>query len=160
MDNRLKKFFFLIVISVLLPFSGCSLESLKSRSSETTAFQAASLGHISQSTLPPPDSPDDIMEKAETGVELNPSAVAGVWKASIGGMGCQIATPQTKFGQGYRAGPMHCPFSFLNVKSWALSGSKLIFYDNTGVPIAMLSSPDGNSFEGKTFSGIEVVLSR
>ena len=41
--------------------------------------------------------------------DLTASSVAGVWNATVSGQSCKVATPQTKFGQGYRAGPLRCP---------------------------------------------------
>ncbi len=57
-------------------------------------------------SLPPASAPD-----------LTPGSVAGVWNASLGGQSCKIATPQTKYGQGYRAGPLRCPGELGNLAS-------------------------------------------
>jgi len=165
--------------AVALAVTGCSSDRFASNTAPVVppvAIQAAPLGQVSQSTLPPPEG-----SQAETpaigsaqeptqmespgaelssGIELSPASVAGVWKASIGGMNCQIATPQTKFGKGYRAGPLHCPAIFSRVNSWSVNGSQLVFYDNTGNRIATLYSSDGLRFEGQTGSGMQVILSR
>lgn len=139
----------------------------------------SSSGGISQSTLPPPSesfpaAPSNNVASANTAApsqngsqeppsnaaDLTPASVAGVWKASIGGLNCQIATPQTKYGQGYRAGPLHCPASFTGVSSWAVNGKQLNFYDNSGSPIATLYSAGSGRFEGNTVNGQAVILSR
>jgi len=167
------------VAAVALVTAGCSSDRFARNPAPvapSAGIQAAPLGQVSQSTLPPlngsyPDNPamtgdaGDQMQTASlgnapAGVELSPASVAGVWKASIGGMNCQIATPQTKFGKGYRAGPLHCPAVFSRVNSWAVSGSQLVFYDNAGNSVAMLYSSDGARFEGRTASGMPVTLSR
>ncbi|WP_367717494.1 hypothetical protein AB2N04_05165 [Nitratireductor sp. GISD-1A_MAKvit] len=37
--------------------------------------------------------------------EVSTGSVAGVWSVNVAGQSCRVATPQTKFGSGYRAGP-------------------------------------------------------
>jgi len=86
--------------------------------------------------------------------------VAGVWNASVGGQGCRIATPQTKFGSGYRAGPLRCPAPLDGVKSWNVEGSQLALYDQSGSVLARLYSSGGERFDGQTTSGQSVSLSR
>ncbi|WLT08517.1 AprI/Inh family metalloprotease inhibitor [Bartonella apihabitans] len=138
----------------------------------------ASSGGVSQSELPPPDnfpsapnnSVSSSVPQSQTDVaslqppsnasDLTPGAIAGVWKASVGGLNCQIATPQTKYGQGYRAGPLHCPEAFSKVASWAVSGKQLNFYDGSGSPVATLYSASPSRFEGNTVNGQSVILSR
>ncbi|ENN90134.1 AprI/Inh family metalloprotease inhibitor [Bartonella bovis] len=93
-------------------------------------------------------------------VDLFPASIAGVWNLSINGKVCRIATPQTKFGQGYRAGPLLCPKTFSGVKSWAVKGKKLYFYDDSGAAIATFYSTSGDYFEGRTFDNQPVFLSR
>lgn len=135
-------------------------------------------GVVSQSELPPPDNfpnaPNSatnrgtLVQQAEVAslqppvnaLDLTPGNVAGVWKASIGGLNCQVATPQTKYGQGYRAGPLHCPEAFTRVSSWAVSGKQLNFYDTSGSPVATLYSSGPGRFEGNTITGQTVILSR
>lgn len=131
-------------------------------------------GTVSQSQLPPPpssfpDVPEGTMgdttqmaslEPPMNASDLTPASVAGVWKASVGGMNCQIATPQTKYGQGYRAGPLHCPAALTGVSSWAVNGKQLSFYDGSGSSVATLYSTSQGRFEGQTNSGQAVILSR
>jgi len=138
-----------------------------------------SSGGVSQSELPPPDNfpaaPNNSVsssapQQQQTEVaslqppanasDLTPGAIAGVWKASVGGLNCQIATPQTKYGQGYRAGPLHCPEAFSKVASWAVSGKQLNFYDGAGSAVATLYSAGPSRFEGNTVNGQAVILSR
>ncbi|WP_295894744.1 AprI/Inh family metalloprotease inhibitor [uncultured Bartonella sp.] len=140
----------------------------------------ASSGGVSQSELPPPSdnfpaAPNNSISSNNTqpqqtevaslqpptnASDLTPGAIAGVWKASVGGLNCQIATPQTKYGQGYRAGPLHCPEAFSKVSSWAVSGKQLNFYDGSGSPVATLYSAGPSRFEGNTTTGQAVILSR
>ncbi|WP_297322511.1 AprI/Inh family metalloprotease inhibitor [uncultured Bartonella sp.] len=138
----------------------------------------AGSGIVSQSELPPPDNFPDVpnntgnssmpsqqttvasLEPSANAADLTPGSIAGVWKASIGGLNCQIATPQTKFGQGYRAGPLHCPEAFTRVSSWAVNGKQLNFYDGSGNPVATLYSAGPSRFEGNTTTGQAVILSR
>ncbi|NWP56899.1 AprI/Inh family metalloprotease inhibitor, partial [Escherichia coli] len=76
-------------------------------------------------SLPPANAPD-----------ITAGSVAGVWNASLAGQSCKIATPQTKFGQGYRAGPLRCPGELANLSSWAVSGKQLTLYDAAGGTVA------------------------
>ena len=43
----------------------------------------------------------------------------------VSGQSCKVATPQTKFGAGYRAGPLRCPAPIDGVKSWNVAGKQL-----------------------------------
>src|SRR5690606_14920104 len=92
--------------------------------------------------------------------EISSGAVAGVWNASVSGQSCRIATPQTKFGQGYRAGPLRCPAPLDGVKSWNVSGKQLALYDGNGSVLARLYSAGGSRFDGQTSSGQPVSLAR
>ncbi|NMG38008.1 AprI/Inh family metalloprotease inhibitor [Chelativorans sp. ZYF759] len=91
--------------------------------------------------------------------EISAGSVAGVWNASVGGQSCRIATPQTRFGEGFRAGPLRCPAPLDQVKSWNVSGSQLTLYDESGSALARLFSSSGR-FEGQTSSGQSVSLVR
>ncbi|MET3559492.1 hypothetical protein ABID39_000162 [Bartonella japonica] len=99
-------------------------------------------------------------ELPDNAVDLFPASIAGVWNLSMGGKSCRIATPQTKFGQGYRAGPLHCPGIVSQVNSWDIRGKRLYFYDKSGRIIVVLHSNDLNLFEGKTLDGYPVSLRR
>ena len=72
--------------------------------------------------------------------DLTPSSVAGVWNVSVSGQSCQVATSQTKFGEGYRAGPLRCPAPVDGVKSWNVAGKQLSLYDESGSVVARLYS--------------------
>ncbi|AQS42394.1 MAG: Outer membrane lipoprotein Omp19 [Candidatus Tokpelaia hoelldobleri] len=127
-------------------------------------------GQVSQQDLPPADgfpvAPGQ--EQVQTanagtalsGIALTPASVAGVWNASVGGMMCKVVTPQTKYGRGYRAGPLKCPAVFSNLNSWNINGSQLMFYDTAGNLVATLASNDGAQFSGRTSTGVPVTLSR
>lgn len=94
------------------------------------------------------------------GPAVSAGSVAGVWNASVSGQSCRIATPQTRFGEGYRAGPLRCPSPLDGVRSWNVSGNQLALYDDSGNVLARLSSSGGERFEGQTTSGSAVSMSR
>jgi hypothetical protein len=96
---------------------------------------------------------------APSGPDLTVGSVAGVWSASVGGQSCKIATPQTKYGQGFRAGPLKCPGEMANVKSWNVAGKQLTLYDEGGSPVARLYGA-GGGFSGQTSGGSPISLSR
>ncbi|WP_455479398.1 AprI/Inh family metalloprotease inhibitor [Bartonella sp. B23] len=100
------------------------------------------------------------LELPGTAIDLFPAGIAGVWNLSVGGKVCRIATPQTKFGQGFRAGPLQCPGIVSQVNSWAVKGKRLYFYNNSGHVIIALYSSNADRFEGRTLDGHPVVLSR
>lgn len=83
-----------------------------------------------------------------------------MWNATVSGQGCKIATPQTKFGQGYRAGPLRCPAPLDGVKSWNVAGKQLTLYDESGAALARLYSSGGEKFDGQTESGLPISLTR
>ncbi|RCL03235.1 MAG: putative outer membrane protein [Candidatus Tokpelaia sp. JSC189] len=169
-----KKVFLPILTAVALMAVGCSSDRFSDNSNPILSpggIQAAPLGQVLQSDLPPLGGDSNVLSLSEqmqvsalgmapAGIELTPASVSGVWRASVGGMTCRIATSQTKFGQGYRAGPLHCPAAFSRVSSWAVRGAHLIFFDNAGSNVATLYSSDGTQFEGQTVLGVHVVLSR
>ena len=92
--------------------------------------------------------------------DITAGSVAGVWNASIAGQSCRVATPQTRFGQGFRAGPLRCPAPLDGVKSWNVSGKQLALYDDGGNVLARLYSSGGDRFDGQTSSGQPISLSR
>lgn len=96
----------------------------------------------------------------ETAPTLTAGSVAGVWNASLGGQSCKIATPQTKFGQGYRAGPLRCPGELASLASWAVNGKQLVLYDGSGSTVASLYSSGASRFDGQTSGGQSISLSR
>ncbi|WP_455480730.1 AprI/Inh family metalloprotease inhibitor [Bartonella sp. B12(2025)] len=100
------------------------------------------------------------LELPDNAIDLFPASIAGVWNLSMGGKVCRIATPQTKFGQGYRAAPLHCSGLFSQVNSWAVKGKKLYFYNSSGRVIVALYSSNVDRFEGRTLNNYPVVLSR
>jgi hypothetical protein len=95
-----------------------------------------------------------------TAPDLTAANVAGVWNASVSGQSCKVATPQTKFGSGFRAGPLRCPAPLDGVKSWNVSGKQLTLYDESGGTLARLYSSGAEKFDGQTESGVPVSLSR
>jgi hypothetical protein len=143
---------------------------------------AAPAGTIQQSQLPAPSSPapvvatdpsqfpaapttpgapatDGTQIAAASGPDVTVGAVAGVWSVSTGGGAGKVATPQTKYGQGFRAGPLKCPGEMANVKSWNVAGKQLTLYDEGGSPVARLYGA-GGGFSGQTSGGSPISLSR
>lgn len=92
--------------------------------------------------------------------QITPGGVAGVWNVSVAGQSCRVATPQTRFGQGFRAGPLGCPAPLNGLKSWNVSGSQLAFYDENGDVLARLYSTGGERYDGQTSTGQPISLSR
>lgn len=92
--------------------------------------------------------------------DVTASAVAGVWNATVSGQSCKVATPQTKFGAGFRAGPLRCPAPLDGVKSWNVAGKQLTLHDEAGGVLARLYSSGGERFDGQTESGLPVSLTR
>jgi len=129
-------------------------------------ISAAPVGQISQSQLPPPDGAYGegeqvaALEAPGNALEMSASSIAGVWQASVDGMPCQIATPMTKFGQGYRAGPMRCPAALAQVNMWNVQGRELVLYNREGSPQATLYSTNGTSFIGRSLNGAQITLTR
>ena len=86
--------------------------------------------------------------------DLTAASVAGEWNASVSGQSCKVATPQTKFGSGFRAGPLHCPAPIDGIKSWNVAGKQLTLYDENGGTLARLYSSGGEKFDGQTSNGL------
>ena len=125
---------------------------------DPSQFPAAPAGSSSGGTqmasLPPDGS-------APAGAsDLTAASVAGVWNVNVAGQSCKVATPQTKFGQGYRAGPLHCPAPVDGIKSWNVSGKQLTLYDQNGGTLARLYSSGGSKFDGQTSNGQPISLTR
>lgn len=176
-----------VVFTSLLALSlaGCQSERFSpysARPAGPAPLAAAPAGQVTSGELPPPAQPgmtDPSQFPAAPGAENMPPAqntqvaaleqgaaeissgsVAGVWNASVAGQSCRIATPQTRFGQGYRAGPLRCPAPLDGVKSWNVEGKQLALYDANGSVLARLYSSGGSRFDGQTTSGQPVSLSR
>jgi len=165
----------------LLALSGCQSQrftSINTPPPSTVAqpLEPAPAGTVTAGQLPPPGGPagqPGAFPEAPTGpaapspvqvaanaVDLTPGSIAGVWNAMVAGQGCKVATPQTKFGQGYRAGPLHCPAPLNGVKSWNVAGKELALYDQGGAVLAKLYSTGGQRFDGQTATGLPISLSR
>jgi hypothetical protein len=162
---------------VLLAAAGCQSERISRVDTRPTPLPAAPAGNVTASQLPPPPAPASFPETpppapATQVAAIDPNAgaapsapvteggVAGVWNVSVGGQSCRVATPRTKFGQGYRAAPLRCPAPLDGVKSWAVQGSQMILYNESGSQVASLSSSGPEKFNGTTSSGSPVSLSR
>ncbi|WP_273788764.1 AprI/Inh family metalloprotease inhibitor [Bartonella sp. ML70XJBT] len=131
-----------------LEVSASSLESEAANASMYEKGDSQSDGRMASLELP------------SNATDLFPASIAGVWNLSMGGKVCRIATPQTKFGQGYRAGPLHCSGIISQVRSWAVKGKRLYFYNSSGRVIVSLYSSNVDHFEGRTLDDHPVVLSR
>lgn len=173
------RFGLLAVAVAALAASGCSSTRFSSMDSAQPApLEAAPAGTVSSSQLPPPAAPNpaqfptapantqvaslppDGGAGAANAPEITASNVAGVWNASVSGQSCRVATPQTKFGAGYRAGPLHCPAPIDGIKSWNVAGKQLTLYDQNGGTLARLYSSGPEKFDGQTSSGQPILLTR
>lgn len=165
--------------------AGCTSQRFTSINTRPTSsaiaepLQAAPAGTVTASQLPPPSDagslPPGAFPEAPGGPagqgtqvaaipanapDVTAGKVAGVWNATVAGQGCRIATPQTRFGQGFRAGPLRCPAPLDGVKSWNVEGKQLALYDQNGGVLARLYSSGGERFDGQTTSGMPISLSR
>ncbi|MFC5384864.1 AprI/Inh family metalloprotease inhibitor [Aquamicrobium segne] len=168
-------------IGAALLASGCTSSRFSSMDTRPEPLQASPSGTVSSAQLPPPSGPQASYDPSqfpaapqpdpqmasltpgggapEGAADLTPSSVAGVWTVNLSGQSCKVATPQTKFGQGYRAGPLRCPAPVDNVKSWNVSGKQLTLYDQDGGALAQLYS-SGGRFDGQTTNGLPISLTR
>jgi hypothetical protein len=170
-----------VAVSMLaLLAGGCNSSRFSSMNDSRPApLPAAPSGTVTARTLPPPatpaptdpaqfpEAPTDVAATsaaldaaAASAPELTTGSVAGVWNASVSGESCKVATPQTKFGSGFRAGPLRCPAPVDGVKSWNVSGNQLSLYDETGTVVARLYSSGPQKFDGQTSTGLPISLSR
>ncbi|TKT82826.1 protease inhibitor Inh/omp19 family protein [Aquamicrobium sp. LC103] len=169
-------------ISIVL--AGCQSDrfsQVDTRQPAPAPLSPAPAGSVTASQLPPPaqpgtmnpsqfpaapgaeSTPQDTQQMAaleQSAPDVTAGGVAGVWNASVAGQSCRIATPQTKFGQGFRAGPLRCPAPLDGVKSWNVSGKQLSLYDESGNSLAQLYSSGGERFEGQTSGGQSISLTR
>lgn len=160
-----------------LTLAGCMGSRTASEDTQPAPLPAAPAGTIEGSKLPPPGGPDAFPKApADQNVALNqpntpagppPNApdvttanVAGVWNVNVSGQSCRVATPQTKFGAGFRAGPLRCPAPVDGVRSWNVAGKQLTLYDQNGGTLAQLYSSGAGRFDGQTTSGQPISLSR
>jgi Protease inhibitor Inh len=176
-----------LVISALA-MAGCQSSRMSSIDTGPEPVAAAPTGVVQQSQLPPPTNPQGTAANsaqfpappttpaasaapaqtqvasaataaAPSGPDLTVGGVAGVWGVNVAGQNCKIATPQTKYGQGFRAGPLKCPGEMANVKSWNVAGKQLTLYDESGSPVARLYGA-GGGFSGQTSGGSAISLTR
>lgn len=172
----------LVAVSLAALFAGgCSTSRFSSMEDQQPApLQPAPAGQVTSNQLPPPAAPGTTdpaqfpTAPANTQVaslppdgtapagaaDLSAASVAGVWNVSVAGQSCKVATPQTKFGAGFRAGPLHCPAPIDGIKSWNVAGKQLTLYDENGGSLARLYSSGGSKFDGQTSSGQAISLTR
>ncbi|TAM96110.1 MAG: hypothetical protein EPN45_21625 [Rhizobiaceae bacterium] len=168
---------FISVSLMAFALAGCGGSRMGSLDQPQPApLPAAPSGQVSQNQLPPPPTKDasqfptapqvasaapmNDAAAAANAVNVTAGGVAGVWSVNVSGQSCRIATPQTKYGQGYRAGPLHCPPPLDGVKSWAVNGKQLALYDQNGSVLARLYASAANKFDGQTDNGQPISLSR
>jgi hypothetical protein len=162
---------------VLLGAAGCQSDRMSSMNTAPSPLPAAPSGTVTSQQLPPP-APSTFPEQpqpapgtqvaavdpaagaAAAAAPVSEGAVAGVWNVSVAGQSCRVATPRTKFGQGFRAAPLRCPAPLDSVKSWAVSGGQVVFYNDGGSQVASLSSTGPEKFDGSTSTGSPVSLTR
>lgn len=137
------------------------------RPAPTSTVQKGNLDNPTQFPTPPvtETAPQDSGTQVaslppESAPDLTPGSVAGVWNANLAGQSCKIATPQTKYGQGFRAGPLRCPGELASLASWAVNGKQLSLYDGNGGTVATLYSSGQGRFDGQTVAGQALSLSR
>lgn len=163
-----------------LALSGCQSSRMSSVDTQPAPLPATPSGSVTSGSLPPPapaanasqfptapttGTPAQVAAATPAGPpagapDLTPATVGGVWNVSVSGQNCKIATSQTKFGQGYRAGPLRCPAPVDGVKSWAVAGKQLSLYDESGAVAARLYSSGPEKFDGQTESGVPISFSR
>lgn len=171
-----------VTVAALLA-TGCSSTRLSSMDTRPEPLEAAPAGTVTGGALPPPTGPvtgatdpsqfpvapgagTDVAalpggaDPAATAPDITAGAVAGVWNASVAGQSCRVATPQTKYGAGFRAGPLRCPAPMDGVKSWNVAGKQLSLYDESGTVVARLYSSGAEKFDGQTSTGLPISLSR
>jgi hypothetical protein len=168
----------LVAIALMaLAAGGCqSSQRFEQVDARPQPLPAAPAGTVTSNTLPPPASPPPSafpaaptttepptvasVEPPATAPDLTPATVGGVWTVSVSGQSCKIATSQTKYGQGFRAGPLRCPSPVDGVKSWNVSGKQLSLYDESGSVMARLYSSGAEKFDGQTTTGVPISFSR
>lgn len=163
----------------VLTIGGCQSSRMSSLDTQPAPLTPAPTGQVTTGQLPPPAAPGTAADPSQfpaapggtqmAGLPPQPAAnapdltagsVAGVWNASVSGQTCRVATPQTKFGQGFRAGPLRCPAPIDGVKSWNVAGKQLTLYDENGGTLARLYSSGPEKFDGQTESGVPISLTR
>ncbi len=178
-DMSFSKISFFVAMSTVMLLGGCSTTRFDSNDNSNALevfypSQPMTTLEVSASSLESEAANASMYEKGDSqsdgrmaslelpsnATDLFPASIAGVWNLSIGGKVCRIATPQTKFGQGYRAGPLHCSGIISQVRSWAVKGKRLYFYNSSGRVIVALYSSNVDHFEGRTLDDHPVVLSR
>lgn len=169
--------------ALALALAGCQSDRFSQLDTRQPApLAAAPAGTVTAGQLPPPvqpgttdpsqfpaapvtdaattPDPAQVAALGQNAPDITAGSVAGVWNASVAGQSCRVATPQTKFGAGFRAGPLRCPAPLDGVKSWNVEGKQLALYDESGNVLARLFSSGGERFDGQTTSGQAVSLSR
>jgi hypothetical protein len=170
----------LLVFSLAaLALGGCQSSRMSSLDTRPAPLAPAPMGQVTTGQLPPPVAPGATdpsqfptapggetqvaalpSQPAVNAPDLTAGSVAGVWNASVSGQSCRVATPQTKYGQGFRAGPLRCPAPIDGVKSWNVAGKQLTLYDENGGTLARLYSSGSEKFDGQTENGLPISLTR
>jgi hypothetical protein len=161
--------------------AGCNTTRVSSMDTRAEPLTPAPAGTVTGGALPPPATPQTAdpsqfpsapgagttvaavtpsPETLASAPDITAGSVAGVWNATVSGQSCKVATPQTKFGAGFRAGPLRCPTPVDGVKSWNVAGKQLSFYDADGSVLARLYPSGPEKFDGQTSTGLPISLSR
>lgn len=157
-----------------LALAGCQSTRVGSLDTQPAPLTPAPAGTVEGKPLPPPAGPDQFPKPpagqdvaslppagpAANAPDVTTASVAGVWSVTVGGQSCRVATPQTKFGSGFRAGPLRCPAPVDGVKSWNVAGKQLTLYDENGGTLARLYSSGAERFDGQTSSGQPISFTR
>ena len=160
---------FLAVALASLALAGCQSDRMSSLG-QPAPLPASPAGTVTSTQLPPPAGPAGqfpaapgsqmAAAPATTAPDLTAGGVACVLNATVSAQTCKVATPQTKFGAGFRAGPLRCPAPIDGVKSWNVSGKQLTLHNADGSVLARLYSSGPEKFDGQTESGLPISLTR
>ena len=183
---RSTQFTVFVALGGALLLAGCQSDRISGIDTGPTPVAPAPAGNVQQTQLPPPAKPNvpavtdptqfpaapttpsttppaapaDGTQIASAAPDVTIGSVAGVWNVNAGGASCKIATPQTKYGQGFRAGVLKCPGDMANVNSWNVAGKQLVLYDANGQTVARLYQSAPGKFDGQTSGGQPVTFSR
>jgi hypothetical protein len=104
-----------------------------------------------------------LAQAQESSFALKPEALAGEWTISDSNPsgGCRLALEFEKNPFGYPAYAFGCTADdLLQVTRWRLRGTSIILSGDRGAPIILLKIKDRNRFQGRSYAGRRIVLSR
>lgn len=161
----------IVVAVATLALAGCQSSRMSSLDTQPAPLPPAPSGKVTNQDLPPPAAATQTppaetqtqvasAEPPANAPDVTVNTVTGVWKASVGGQSCQLATSLTKYGSNNRAAALRCPAPLDSVKAWNVSGKQLTLFDDGGSPLARLYSTGAEKFSGQTTTGTAISLSR